>query len=71
MGFWSEVNELFGVKPSGSKVEMDQSYTVVEIEGCEYIQISFMRGLQSGYYAITHKGNCKNPIHKRRTIETV
>lgn len=63
--------ELVPTKPSaGSTVPLDEHYTVVVIEGCEYIQIHSMRGFQSGYYAITHKGNCKNPIHgqMRRTM---
>lgn len=30
----------------------------VVIEGCEYWQYR-----QYSYYAIEHKGNCKNPIH--------
>jgi hypothetical protein len=32
---------------------------VVEIEGCEYFMGEYDR---SGLF--THKGNCKNPIHK-------
>jgi len=32
----------------------------VTIEGCEYLK---MRSY-SGYFSLTHKGNCSNPIHK-------
>lgn len=32
---------------------------VVEIEGCEYFLGTFDRSAM-----FTHKGNCKNPIHK-------
>lgn len=35
-------------------------YLVVEIEGCEYLK---MKSSEGPYYVITHKGNCKNPIH--------
>lgn len=31
---------------------------IVIIDGCEYIQYKTY-----GYHAITHKGNCNNPIH--------
>ena len=29
-------------------------FTIIELDGCEYFL---------GTYKITHKGNCKNPIH--------
>ena len=35
------------------------AYTIVEIEGCEYFRFHSTHG----YLHITHKGNCKNPIH--------
>ena len=38
-------------------------YTVRTIDGCEYIQIEQMIGFNSGIYSLTHKGDCKNPIH--------
>lgn len=34
-------------------------YNTTEIEGCEYLVVIGYGGLPS----ITHKGNCKNPIH--------
>ncbi len=34
-------------------------YTIVVIEGCEYFRFLSTHG----YVHITHKGNCKNPIH--------
>lgn len=38
------------------------SYCVVAIQGCEYIIFRAATGDPS----ITHKGNCKNPIHLRK-----
>lgn len=35
---------------------------IVEIDGCEYILYSETQGY-SGYGFLSHKGNCKNPIH--------
>jgi hypothetical protein len=37
----------------------DQNYKVYTLEGCEYIVVGAGRS-QWG----SHKGNCKNPIHK-------
>jgi hypothetical protein len=34
-------------------------HTVITIEGCEYFRFRSTHG----YIHITHKGNCKNPIH--------
>ncbi len=36
------------------------SFDVVEIDSCEYIRSDVYAG-----YNLTHKGNCKNPIHKK------
>lgn len=46
------------VKPSSLK----EKYKIVIIDGCEYIMYSESHGYQ-GYGYLTHKGNCKNPIH--------
>ena len=36
----------------------------IKIEGCQYIIVeSSFKGSQSYSCAITHKGNCSNPIH--------
>jgi hypothetical protein len=37
----------------------DRIYTTYTLEGCEYIVVGYGRS-QWG----SHKGNCKNPIHK-------
>lgn len=34
-------------------------FTVIEIEGCEYLRFKSAQE----YIIITHKGNCKNTIH--------
>lgn len=44
--------------PQGERHEKD-GYSTVVIEGCEYIEVSNWIGSQSGYYSLTHKGNCK------------
>lgn len=36
-------------------------YRVVTIEGCEYLRME----VTHGYAVLTHKGNCRNPIHCR------
>lgn len=44
--------------PSGQRYKQD-GYSIVEIDSCEYIEVSSMTGTTSGYYSLTHKGNCK------------
>ena len=49
-------------KPTQHSVKIGVSATelkVVEIEGCEYFIGKYDRSA-----VFTHKGNCKNPIHK-------
>lgn len=36
--------------------------SVIQIDGCEY----FRYETSYGYGNITHKGNCKNPIHYQK-----
>lgn len=38
----------------------DQTYRVYTLEGCEYV----VSGVGSNRWG-SHKGNCKNPIHKQ------
>ena len=49
-------------KPSEHVISLDQfggtKLNVIEVEGCEYFVGNYDR---SGL--LTHKGNCKNPIH--------
>jgi len=54
-----------GVNPSpktDSRKEIGENYAVVIIDGCEYIEFDY-GVLQNRVYSLTHKGNCKNPIH--------
>lgn len=44
--------------PKGVKESKD-GYSIIEIDSCEYIEVSGMVGTQNGYYSLTHKGNCK------------
>jgi hypothetical protein len=37
---------------------------IVIIDGCEYIQFR-----THNFNAITHKGNCNNPIHKHKVSQ--
>jgi len=53
-------------KPDPHRMELDnasrywdQNYSVYTLEGCEYIVVGVGK-MQWG----SHKGNCKNPIHK-------
>ena len=44
--------------PHGERGKKD-GYSIVEIDNCEYIEVSSRLGYRSGYYSLTHKGNCK------------
>lgn len=49
--------------PGNRRSVAGSDYTkIVEIEGCEYIEFDW--GItDQRVYSLTHKGNCKNPIH--------
>lgn len=50
--------------PKGStETKTGKNYTVKMIEGCEYIECDYGI-LDQRVYSLTHKGNCKNLIHK-------
>lgn len=36
---------------------------ILKIEGCEYIIYKEIEGSNRGFGYLSHKGNCKNPIH--------
>ncbi len=42
----------------------DQNYSVYTLEGCEYIVVGFGKEKWG-----SHKGNCKNPIHKTQDTQ--
>lgn len=44
--------------PAGNREDKD-GYSIVVIDSCEYIEVSYAIGTQGGYYSLTHKGNCK------------
>ena len=39
------------------------NYTIKIVDGCEYIEYAKDFGTGLAVYSLTHKGNCKNPIH--------
>lgn len=42
----------------------EHDYTVVSIEGCQYIEVNAGIG-DNQVYSLTHKGDCTNPIHTK------
>lgn len=53
----------FSEPPKGERKHLE-SYTIVEIDGCEYIEVEVGARYANNYaYSLTHKGNCKNRIH--------
>jgi hypothetical protein len=47
-----------------------EGFTTIEREGCQYLIKTARRGY-GGYGYMTHKGNCKNPIHNEKiTVPT-
>ena len=49
--------------PGDTPIEQRQNYAIKTIDGCEYIEID-LGYLHNRIYALTHKGDCKNPIHQ-------
>ena len=47
---------------SGNDIHPEDTHRIIKIDGCEYIFVS--RRPFSGDMAITHKGDCCNPIHR-------
>lgn len=54
---------LCACQPDYSNGKKPAAMRTVEIEGCEYLEYDSGRADQR-VYSLTHKGNCKNPIHK-------
>lgn len=52
--------------PNGqSRTTTTDNYSIVVIDGCEYVE--YDKGvLDQRVYSLTHKGNCKNPIHSTK-----
>lgn len=51
--------------PSGERNKKD-GYSIIEIDNCEYIEVSYLVGTTHGYYSITHKGNCKYCVERNK-----
>lgn len=49
--------------PGDTPIEQRQNYAIKTIDGCEYIEVD-MGVLDGRVYSLTHKGDCKNPIHQ-------
>lgn len=47
----------------GTGNNKNPQYRVVEIDGCEYILMTESSGAYQGFGYMSHKGDCKNPIH--------
>ena len=60
-----EIRRNANIKAVSERVgnDIEKYYDVVEIDGCEYIVYKNSYGhTGSGY--MSHKGDCKNPIHE-------
>lgn len=56
------ISQPIQIKELGtSSFYVDKYYQIYTLEGCEYVVVS---PGNRGYSWGTHKGNCKNPIHK-------
>lgn len=62
LGFTVLLTGCFG---SDNDVNPEKTYRIVRIEGCEYIFVS--RRPFGAEMALSHKGNCENPIHNHGT----
>jgi len=51
---------LVGCNSPQERVDYQRKPYVVTIENCEYFYVQVRDG-----YVLTHKGNCKNPIHTK------
>jgi hypothetical protein len=49
--------------PQGATTDTGRGYNVKVVDSCEYIEYDAGFG-QMRVYSLTHKGDCKNPIHK-------
>ena len=51
---------------SDTNTQLDSNdYSIRIIDGCKYIQVENGATFGNNYnYTLTHKGNCKNPIHQ-------
>jgi hypothetical protein len=47
------------------EVKKADDFSVIEIDGCQYLKAEGKRGYK-GYGYLAHKGNCPNPTHRVR-----
>jgi len=45
----------------------ESDFEVIIIDDCEYLIYKEAMGSNQGYGFMSHKGNCKNPIHKQQS----
>lgn len=53
-----------GKERSKHRVDALDRYTIVVVDGCEYLEVQGGYA-DNRYYSLTHKGNCNNPVHPR------
>jgi len=59
-----EISNSWSQKANQQILEIkDNNFEIIEIVDCEYIIYKSQRGGQQGIAVMSHKGNCKNPIH--------
>ena len=44
---------------------------IITLDGCEYLIYKKTKGNNQGFGFMSHKGNCKNPIHIYRTTDSI
>lgn len=47
------------IAPNATERTSEAGYDVIVIDSCEYIEVDFCKMCVTGYYSLTHKGNCK------------
>lgn len=47
----------------------EEHLQIVEIDGCEYVVFEHAAAGNRGYGFMSHKGNCKNPIHDQNACK--
>ena len=52
--------------PKSNEIVIKEGYVIKTIDLCEYIEVSFAIGLENSHYSLTHKGNCKYCINRKK-----
>ena len=53
-----------------TEIKKGITYEITIIDGCEYILGTDNGGYNGGYF-LSHKGNCKNPIHYQNKVTVI